>query len=237
MKKSFAFFGRKREIDELLTLHALGRDVLIVGPGGIGKSALLRHFRQYRPLLLCEETSSLRRICSSLERQLNCAHRKINLIERKNRLLAYLLCRGEPIAFDHVSRTLPRIARFIARLGEQVPIWLACHSDKPHDIGQIWPELYKFTRVEISPLTELETRALVAEAVTQGHIQGNAREHVDRLHRMSGGNPRILEELLIELCARKYKIDSSFGLDLLELDRRIHDIERSVRGTAETKNE
>ena len=28
MNKSFAFFGRKREIDQLLTLHALGRHVL-----------------------------------------------------------------------------------------------------------------------------------------------------------------------------------------------------------------
>lgn len=235
MNKSFAFFGRKREIAELLTLHALGRHVLIVGPAGIGKTALLRHVRQYGPLLLCEETSSLGRICDSLERQLGWVHHKLNLIERKNRLLAYLLRRGEPVAFDHVSRTLPRIARFIGLLGEQVPIWLACRSDKPHDIGQIWPELSKFSRVEISPLTELETRALVAEAVAQGNIQGDAREHVDELHRMSGGNPRILEELLVELGARKYKIDSSFGLDLLELDRRIHDIDLSIRATADTE--
>jgi ABC-type phosphate/phosphonate transport system ATPase subunit len=99
MKKSFAFFGRKREIDELLTPHALGRHVLIVGPAGIGKTALLRHVRQYCPLLLCEETSSLRRICYSLERQLGWAHHKLNLIERKNRLVAYLLRRGEPVAF------------------------------------------------------------------------------------------------------------------------------------------
>ena len=235
MNKSFAFLGRKREIDELLTLHALGRHVLIVGPAGIGKTALLRRVRQYCPLLLCEETSSLRRICGSLEQQLGWAHHKLNIIERKNRLLAYLLRRREPVAFDHVSRTLPRIARFIEYLGEQVPIWLACRSDKPHDIGQTWPELYKFTRIEISPLTELETRALISEAVAQQTIQSDAREHVDELHRMSGGNPRILEELLIELGARKYKIDSSFGLDLLKLDRRIHDVDRSIRATADTQ--
>jgi hypothetical protein len=96
--------------------------------------------------------------------------------------------------FDHVSRVLPRIARFVAHLGEQIPIWLACRSDKPHDIGQIWPELYKFSRVEISPLTELETRALVMEAVAKKNIQEDAREHVDELHRISGGNARILEE-------------------------------------------
>ena len=52
---------------------------------------------------------------------------------------------------------------------------------------------------------------------------------------MSGGNPRILEELLIELGARKYKIDGSFGLDLLDLDRRIHEIGLSIEATAESR--
>jgi hypothetical protein len=228
MNKSFAFFGRKREIAELLTLHAYGKHVLIVGPAGIGKTALLREIRQYCPLLVCEETSSFRRICDSLERQLGWAHHKLKLIERKNRLLGYLLRRGEPIAFDHVSRTPPRIARFIAHLGEQIPIWIACRSDKPHDIGHIWPELYKFTRVAVSPMTEIETQALVAEAVAQGNIQKDAWRHVNELHQMSGGNPRILGELLIELGERKYKIDSSFGLSLLNLDRRIHEIVASA---------
>ena len=179
MIKSFAFFGRKREIGELLTLRALGKHVLIVGPAGIGKTALLRHIRQYSPLLMCEETSSLRRICDGLEWQLGWAHQKLNLIERKNRLLVYLLRCGKPAVFDHVSRATPRIARFIADLGEQIPIWIACRSDKSPDIGHIWPDLYKFSRVEISPLTEIETRALIVEAVAQGNIQGDAREHVE----------------------------------------------------------
>ena len=61
----------------------------------------------------------------------------------------------------------------------------------------------------------------------------DARKYADELHRMSGGNPRILEELLIELAAREYRIDSSFGLDLLDLDRRIHEIDIAIKATAE----
>ena len=50
---------------------------------------------------------------------------------------------------------------------------------------------------------------------------------------MSGGNPRILEELLIELAAREYEIDSSFDLDLLDLDRRIHEIDAAIKAVTE----
>jgi len=235
MNRGFAFFGRKPQINELLTLHAFGKHVLIVGAAGIGKTALLREVRRYCPLLVCEETSSLRRICEGLERHLGWAHHKLNLIERKNRLLTYLIRRCEPVAFDHVTHAEPRVARYVGYLAEQVPVWITCRADQSQEIGHIWPELYKFARVEISPLTQLETRALVAEAVAQRNIQADAREYVDELHQMSGGNPRILKELLTELGARTYKIGSSFGLNLLNLDRRIHEIDLSIRATAERK--
>jgi hypothetical protein len=91
MNKSFAFFGRERELDELRTLYTLRKHVLIVGPAGYGKTAVLREVRPQCPLLVCEETSSLRRVCDSAERQLGWSHHKLDVIERKNRLLAYLV--------------------------------------------------------------------------------------------------------------------------------------------------
>jgi hypothetical protein len=234
MNKTFAFFGREREIEQLYSLHALRKHVLIVGPAGIGKTALLQQVRQHCPLLICEETSSLRRICDSVERQLGWDHHKLNVIERKNRLLAHLERRDEPVAFDHVVHTPPRVARFIAHLGEQIPIWIACRSDRSHEVGHIWQELYKFTRIEIAPLSAAETETLIEQAAAQGSIQADARKHADELHKISGGNPRILEELLIELAARQYEMDSPFGLDLLDLDRRIHEVDLAVKAAAET---
>jgi hypothetical protein len=171
-----------------------------------------------------EETSSLRRICDSLERQLGWTHSKLIVIERKNRLLEYLERRGEPVAFDQVALTPPRIARFIGRLADHIPVWIVCRSDHSKEIGRVWEHLYKFTRVEVLPLTRGETAALIENAVAQGNIQADAREHTAYLHQLSKGVPRTLEELLIELAARKYRINNSFGRHLLELDRRIHEI-------------
>jgi hypothetical protein len=232
MKKSFAFFGRETEIEELRSLHALRKHVLIVGPAGIGKTSLLRRIRQQSPLSICENTSSLRRICDSIEQQLGWIHYKLNVVERKNRLLARLVRRGEAVAFDQVGHTPPRVARFIAILAEKIPVWIACRSDRPHEIGHMWEHLYRFTRSELMPFTAEDTRQFVLEAIAEGNVQPDAREHLDELYRMSEGNPRVLEELLIELASREYKMDGVCGLDLLDLDRRIHAINRAIKTTA-----
>lgn len=235
MNKSFAFFGREKEIEQLRSLHALGKHVLIVGPAGIGKTALLRQIRQRLPLLVCEDTSSLRRICDGLERQLGWSHHKLNVIERKNRLRAHLVLRGEPVAFDHVAHAAPRVARFMDLLAEKIPVWIACRSDRSHEIGHIWENLYKFTRVELAPFTAQDTGQFVLRAIAEGNIQPDAGEHLDELHRMSGGNPRILEELLMELASREYKMDGPCGLELLDLDRRVHAIDLAIKAAAEER--
>lgn len=229
MNKSLAFFGRDKLMQKLRRLYVLRKHVLLVGPAGIGKTALLRQIRQTCPVLLCEETSTLRRICDGLERQLGWNHYKLNVIERKNRLLTYLDRRGEPVAFDHVALTTPRISHFMGTLGERIPIWISCRSSVADAIGHVWQHLYKFERVEVPPLTSAETRRLILAAVAAGNIQKDAREHIREVHRMSGGNARILEELLIELAEREYKMDSDFGLNLLALDRDIHELDLAVR--------
>lgn len=224
MNHSLAFVGHEKEIMRLRELYAARKCVLLVGPAGIGKTALLQQIRQQYSMLLCEETSSLRRICDGLERQIGWTHHKINVVERKNRLLQYLARRSEPVALDHLAFTPPRVARFIAHLRERVPVWIACRSDRSHDIGRVWEHLYKFERIEVPPLTRAEAVLLIEYAADRGSIQPEAKMHAHHLFRLSKGNPRILEELLIELAGRKYQMNKPFGWHLLDLDRRIQEI-------------
>jgi hypothetical protein len=215
---------RKELIQRLRTVYSERKNAALIGPGGIGKTTLLREISEFLPLQICAETSSLGRICDELEHQLGWNHGKPSLIERKNRLLRYFEQRREPIAFDHVAETPPRVARFIAHLSQHIPVWIACRSDQRKEIGHLWEYLYNFTRIKVPPLTLVETSTVIGNAVASGRIQADACLHSVELYRISRGVPRMIEELLVELAARNYKMGGSFGLHLLELDRQIREL-------------
>jgi len=215
------FVGRDKEIKLLRHAYGAGRHVLIVGAAGIGKTALLRNAQDKLHLVVCEETSSLRRICESLERHFGWTHRNMNVIERKNRLLPYLARRAQPVALDSIALTPPRVARFIHNLIERIPIWIACRSAQPKQIGAVWQHLHHFERIDLAPLLPKDTAALIRSAVNAGRVAPSTANHIANLHRIARGNPRTLEELLIELSSRDYDLGDSFDRKLLDLDRRI----------------
>lgn len=222
---------RDQLLEELRRLHCQQKNVLLVGPAGIGKSTLLRTLSETLSLTVCEETSSLGRLCDCLGDRIGWTHEKLDIIVRKNRLLGYLKTHPVPVAFDHVAETPPRVARFIGHLLDDLPVWIACRSDRRRDIGHVWENLYRFVRVEIPPFTEREAAHLIEVAVASGKIQPDAIRHSGDLYRISQGSPHILQELITELATREYNLSSAAGLRLLELDRKIHRLGNLERPT------
>lgn len=217
-----SFVGRRPEIERLRRAYIERSHVLIVGLPGIGKTALLRFVQSQLSLFLCEETSGLRRICESFERHLGWTHRNLNLVERKNRLLPYVARRAQPVALDSVALTPPRVARFMHDLMERTPVWIACRSAYSKEIGAVWQYLTRFESIQVPRLAPSETAAMARFAVTAGRIAVSALSYTRQLHRIAGGNPRAIEELLVELSAREYRLENAFDRKLLGLDRRIH---------------
>jgi len=215
------FVGRKNEIAQLRRLHARRRHALIIGPEGVGKTALIKHLHEILPLLVCAQSETLGEICDNLEMELNSAVTHLPLVQRKNRLLKILTETRRTVVFDGASWTTPRVSSFFESAMELAPVWICTRSELAPDVGHFWPLLARFEKIELPPFHFSETNALLAAAVENGQIQPLIKPFAEQLHRLSCGLPLALCELLEQLAVGHYNLSHRAGLQLLELDRRI----------------
>lgn len=220
----FPFVAREREITQLGALHAQRKHVLIIGPAGVGKSALVERLREQLTLLVSSKSAHLGGICERLEPQLGLTPVGLKLLERKKRLREALGAAGRAVVFDGVWWTGPKVSSFFESVSERAPVWICTRSEHPWDIGHFWPLLARFARVEVHPFSLSETQALVEAAVRIGGIPHGALKIVGWLQRRSAGSPLVLQELLEELATGRYDLSSPEALRRLDLDRRIHEV-------------
>ena len=218
------FVGREKEMARLRVLHAERKHVLVLGPSGVGKSALVRHMRGGLSLLVSAVSGHFGAICGSLEPEVGLEGAGLRLLERKRRLRAALGGCGRTVVFDGVGWTGPKVSSFIESVAERTSVWVCARSEHPWDIGHIWPLLARFARVEVRAFHLSETRALVEAAVRAWGVPGGALDAVERLHRLAGGVPHVLCDLLERLGTGLYDPHRLFDLKLLDLDRRIEHV-------------
>jgi hypothetical protein len=225
------FVSRERETTRLCELHAQRKHVLVIGPAGVGKSALIERVRRQLSLLVSARSAHLGEICECLEPALGLNPVGLKLLERKKRLRERLAAAGRTVVFDGAAWTTPKLSSFFGGVAERGPVWICARSEHPWDIGHFWPLLARFARVEVRPFHLTETQALVEAAVQTGGIPPEALGVVGWLQRRSVGSPLVLRELFNEMATGKYDLGSSQALRRLDLDRRIHEIlkERSLK--------
>jgi hypothetical protein len=217
------FVGREREISQLGALHAQRKHALIIGPAGVGKSALVEHLREQLSLLVSGKSAHIGGICDGLEPQLRLSPAGLKLLERKKRLREALGAAGRVVAFDGVGWTGPKVSSLFESVAERAPVWICTRSEHPWDIGHFWPLLARFARVEVRAFRPSETEELIEAAAGAGMLPEDSRAIVPWLHRRSGGNPLVLRELCEELASGRYDLSSPYALKRLELDRQIHE--------------
>ena len=218
------FVGRGREIARLRQLHKQRRHVLILGPAGVGKSALVARLRESLNLRVCQASERLSEICEALEREFDLEAGDLHIVQRKNRLLKLLKGTKRAVVYDGINWTTPKLSSFIENVTERVPVWLCARSEHPWDIGHIWPLLVRFEHVELKPFHAGETQMLVEAAVRSGSVPADTLNIVSWLHRRAAGNPKVLCELLKEIARGHYDLSNAHALRLLNLDRRIHEL-------------
>ena len=219
--------GREKELARLKQLHAQRRHVLILGPAGMGKSALVERLRESLDLCVCPASKRFSEICNSLEQELELESTGLHLIQRKNHLLKLLKGTKHAVVFDGAGWTTPKLSSFIENVSERVPVWICTRSEHPWDIGHIWPLLVRFEKVEIKPFHPAETRGLIETAIRLGVVPPGMGDTVERLHHLCAGNPGVLCELIEGLSTGHYDPHKKFDLRLLDLDRRIQHLPAS----------
>jgi len=224
MNLSLPFVGRRGEAAQLRRLHAQRKHVLIAGPEGIGKSALVAHLRGALPLIVCVSSGTLTEICENLETELNVHAPPSPLVRRKNRLLQTLTEARQTTVFDGAGWATPKVSSFLECAMERAPVWICARSEGVRVNGHFRPLLARFEKVELRPFHFSETCALLAAAVATGQVPPAVIPFARQLHRLSGGLPLALRELLDQFAAGHYDLSRRTGGQLLELDRRIKNL-------------
>ena len=205
-------------------MHAEHKHALILGPAGVGKSALVVHLCDSIALLVSAKSAHWGEICEGLEPQLGMEAVELKILQRKQRLREALRAQGKTVVFDGVGWTTPKLSSFFERIAQGAPVWICARSGHSWDIGHFWPMLVRFARVELHPFHLSETQELVEAAVDARIIPAEVGTIVEWLHRRSAGSPLVLRELFEELATGKYDLNNPYALRRLDLDRRIHEI-------------
>ncbi len=96
----FPFVGRSRELTCLGELAMRRKHVLILGPAGVGKSALVGQLRRQLSLLVSASSAHLGAICEDLEPQLGLEAAGLKLLQRKQRLREAVAAAERTVVFE-----------------------------------------------------------------------------------------------------------------------------------------
>ena len=221
------FVGRRTLLAHLERSYRRQRHVLLHGPAGAGKSALMAEFARSHRMLPAPACNSLGVLLEALEPAAGLNGEELRMAGRVHRLASRLPQIGRPIVVDNVARVPPRVAHLLRVLMIRQPVWLLVRSVAPIDLGHVWPYLYLFERIDLAPFSLEETRAFLAAA----DFPGNRRELLDsalRLHRLAAGHPGTLAALVAEMRHRAYNLRTAEGLRLLALHARITSVVRQI---------
>lgn len=234
-----ALFGRDQELDALRAQLNRGKSLLLCGPAGVGKTALLLRLLPELPALLyCGDSSSTRdvfeRLGAALETQqdayaLSCARtasaRPRSAVARNGIVIESLRRGAYGIVLDHLQRPSQRFAAAIKDMARSTgtPVIAVARSAHMEDVGFLLP-LYpdRGDRFEVRPFDRGRALAFAAQTARRaGLTAANLEEFLERAAELSGGIPGAILAMLGLAQQPHYRSGDHIKVTPLYLDLRM----------------
>jgi len=228
-----SIIGREKECAAISGLISQKKSIIIFGPEGVGKTAILNQVLTGFPGLnkiYSRESKTLKEsllnfmACASFDRK---TINEANILALK-KLFYEILARNKPeyIIFDHVESVEPKFhSFFVYLLDVKIPLIVLSRGLGKKEIGHLRMSSFNFEKIEISNMEKPVADALVEHFIKEFGIKITKDDEFKKeIYHFSKGNPKIIKGLCF--LARDVKYQKGNGLDvkLMDLDRRISEV-------------
>lgn len=218
--------GRAKELAVVREHLRAGKNLVVSGSAGVGKTALVREAAS--DALYCADTSTLKTASESLLRQLGLAVSVADNVVRKRALLKATAGKNCCFIFDHVGRVSPKLLSFLENVHEAHPMIIVTRSLAWKETGHLKMILYDFDTLELRNLAEAPARQLIRSRTAELRLPDVAAFERD-VWRLTRGNPGWIVTLCEQAGKGRYVFGGRTDLKLVELDRRIRDAAQAVK--------
>jgi len=225
--------GREKECITISGFINQRKSILIFGPEGVGKTAVINKVLSGFSALNKLYSASSKTLKESLLNFMLCdtfdkkTIQKADILALK-KLFYGILAKKSPeyIIFDHIENVESKFYSFLVYLMEvKIPIIVLSRGLEKKDIGHLRMSSFNFEKVEISNFDKLAADILIGHFINEFGINiTKTDEFKKQIFHFSKGNPKVIKGLCF--LARDVKYQKSNGLDvkLMDLDRRINEV-------------
>jgi len=220
-------FGRDHELQILRKHLRTGRNLVVVGPEGVGKSALVTEaIRGQADALYCANTATLKSACESLLGQLRLAVPEADNVARKRAILKATAGKKCCFVFDHVGWVSPKLVSFLNNVHESHSMIIVTRSIAWSDMGHLKMILWDFDELEVMPLSRDAMLQSLRGQMKQLKLRvPNPQRFETDVLRIAGRNLHVLMELCQQATGDQYVFGKHLSTQLLNLDRRIKELD------------